>query len=338
MRALVTGGSGFLGHALVSRLLAQGADVRVVLRPASATAALDAIAAAHPHGRLQQVVLDPASDVAGLVAALDGIDVVFHLAAAMSGGTDAVMRGTLSTSAALLDALRQRTRRPRVVLVGSLAVLHTACLGDGEAVDDDTPLDPHPDRRDAYTHAKLLQERMFRDQCARHAIPLVVARPGVLYGPGRLAPSSRVGFGPFAGRFLLLGGDNPLPLVHVDNCAAALAWLARHAAFDGGACNIVDQPPPACRAYLERYRAACAPRMRIIRVPAPLGRMLARCLPWLHARSRGRVPLLLSPYRWASSWRPLRYGSTRLASLGFVPPMSAEAALASAFDAPPPAA
>ena len=336
MRALVTGATGFLGGALLQRLLSEGVQVRVVLREGSDARGLDAIEAAHPGARLQRAVLDLESDVPALSEALRDIDVVFHLAATLTGGAGAVMRGTLATSDTLLRALRQRTARPRVVLVGSVAVHGTADLPRDAIVDDDTPLDRHPSRRDVYAHAKLLQERMFRDQCARHAIPLVVARPGVLYGPGRLQPSSRVGFGPVAGWFLLLGADNPLPLVHVDNCAAALAWLARRAGCAGEACNIVDSPQPGCREYLQRYRATCAPGLRIVAVPAPAARLLARCLPWLHARSRGRVPLLLSPYRWASSWRPLRYGSTRLDSLGFVAPLPAPAALASAFGEAPP--
>ncbi len=334
MRALVTGGTGFLGAALLHRLAAEGARLRVIVRPGSDATILDRIDAAYPQAALQRVACGLDAGAAGLDAALDDIDVVFHLASAMSGGTEAVMRGTLATSAALLDALARRPAPPRVVLVGSLAVLDTASLAEGANVDDDTPLEPRPALRDAYTDAKLQQERMFRDRCARHRIPLVVARPGVLYGPGRAAPSTRVGFGPLAGWFLLLGGDNPLPLAHVDNCAAALAWIARHADFAGEAVNIVDQPQPGCREYLLRYRAAQRPGLRILPVPAPLGRLAASLLPWLHARSRGRVPLLLSPYRWRSSWRPFRYGSTALARLGFVAPLSAEAALATALDAP----
>ena len=331
----MTGGTGYLGQALLRTLAAEGFRLRAIVRPESDISALDAIDDAHPETPIERIRCHLDAAVDAVFEALSGVDVVFHLASALSGGPEAVMRGTLATSSILLDAIQQLAVPPRVVLVGSIAVHDTAGLADGATVDARTALDPRPALRDAYTHAKIQQELMFRERCTRHGIPLAVVRPGIIHGPGRAGPSARVGFAvPAAGVFLLIGGDNPLPLVHVDNCAAALTHVAKAAAFDGEAFNVIDEPLPGCRAYLERYRAAHRPAMRIVAVPSTIGRLAARLSPMLHAHSRGRLPLLLSPYRWRSSWRPFRYDSAGLRSVGFVPPLAGEAALASTLEAP----
>ena len=77
--------------------------------------------------------------------------------------------------------------------------------------------------------------------------------------------------------------------------ATGLAALPRHTTI----------ALPTATSIIERI-GADFPGLRILPVPAPLGRLAASLLPWLHARSRGRVPLLLSPYRWRSSWRQRR--------------------------------
>ena len=71
----------------------------------------------------------------------------------------------------------------------------------------------------------------------KFGIPYVIVRPGVVYGPGKVNISNRVGIGTF-GIFLHLGGSNEIPLTYVDNCAeaialAGLAWKLRMASSGG---------------------------------------------------------------------------------------------------------
>ncbi|MCE7032678.1 NAD-dependent epimerase/dehydratase family protein [Lysobacter sp. GX 14042] len=319
MTVLVTGATGRLGGALVRRLAASGQAVRVLVRAGSDQRAIDATCAAFPQARIERVTgsLDPPRH---LDEALAGVELVYHLAAAMRGGPAAVLGGTLGTSRQLLQALAGRPRPPRVLLVSSLSVYGTATLADHATVDEDTPLEPHPCERDLYAYAKLEQERLFRDHCGRQGIPLAVVRPGVLHEDRAGAPGARVGFGPWRGLFVLLGGDNPLPLVHVDSCAAALVHVAAHARFDADTYNLVDPDPPTCREALARYRAARGGQLLVVPVPPPLLRVAAALFPVLHALSHGRVPLLLSPYRRRTTWRPLHYPAGRLHALGFRPP------------------
>lgn len=317
MTTLVTGGTGFLGTALVRRLVADGTGpLRILVRPGSDTHALDAACAGAPAGSVEYFTgtLDSVADAA---AALQGVATVHHLAAAMRGTTADVFRGTLATSRHLLDAILAMPAPPRVVLVSSFGVYGTSLLADGACVDESTPLEPSPAKRDAYSQAKLEQERMFRDAHRRHGLPLVVLRPGVVYGPGGGALSSRIGMHA-KGLFLRLGGDAPLPLAHVDNCADAIAIAATATAAAGSVFNVVDDDLPTCAGYLRQYRASVR-RMAVVPVPYPLVELGSRLLVAGHRLSKGRVPALLTPYIVRSMYRPFRYSNAALKSIGWMP-------------------
>src|SRR6185503_410371 len=81
----------------------------------------------------------------------------------------------------------------RFVLVSSLAVCDTQGLRRRAVVDEALPLESQPQLRDPYTYSKVQQEIMARTECARLGLPLVIVRPGVIYGPGRGCLSARVG-------------------------------------------------------------------------------------------------------------------------------------------------
>src|SRR5512143_2918830 len=73
MKALVTGGTGFLGANLAKGLLEQGWSVRILRRSTSPLAAVQDLAVEHAIGDV--------TDINSLQAALQGVDVVFNSAA-----------------------------------------------------------------------------------------------------------------------------------------------------------------------------------------------------------------------------------------------------------------
>ncbi len=326
MKILVTGATGFLGTALVERLLVRGEqDIRCFLRGGSDRARLDALAIRYPSARIEIHVGSLASR-AGAAAALDGVSVVYHLAASLLGAAADIFLNTVVASKHLLDAIVAAgvaTGRPiKVVQVSSFGVYGVAGLPRGHVVDEDTPLEPHPERRDLYSQAKLRQEKLFREYQARSGFPLVVVRPGVIYGPRGSRFSARVGLEMF-GVFLHLGGDNVLPLTYVDNCADAIALAGQSPAADGHTYNVVDDDLPTCAAYLRRYRAEVKP-VRAVRVPYPAMRALSTLVQRYHAFSKGQLPAIFTPYKTATSWKGNRFDNAKLKSLGWKPLVSTD--------------
>jgi nucleoside-diphosphate-sugar epimerase len=328
MKVLVTGSNGFLGSALVDRLLAHGeTDVRCLVRPASNRSRLEEIQ------RQRRVDLD--ISVGGLsskeaaLKALDGVDVIYHVAAAMGGPPADMYLNTVVASKNLLEALVQTGRSPKVVLISSFGVYGVAELPRGFVVDENTPLETHPERRDVYSQTKLRQERLFWDYQARYSFPLTVLRPGVIYGPGGNAFSSRVGMTLF-GVFLHLGGDNVLPLSFVDNCAEAIAIAGRSDVANGQVYNVHDGDLPTSREYLARYKREVRP-VRSLSVPYFALAGISKVVERYHVHSKGQLPAIFTPYKTATSWKGNRFDNGKLKALGWKQLVSTEEGIRRAF-------
>jgi nucleoside-diphosphate-sugar epimerase len=326
MSVLVTGATGFLGPALVERLLARGEDHVVALaRPGSRIDRLQGLADAN-RSRLRIITGSLAStQAAGQVLTESDPEVVFHLAAGMRGAPADLFLNTAVASRNLLEAAVSRRSRPRFVLVSSFSVYGVAGRPRGSVVDEATPLEPHPERRDSYAQAKLRQERLFEEYRATHRLEVVVMRPGVIYGPGGPPLSSRVGLS-VAGIFLALGGGNTLPLSYVENCADALALGGRAARALNDTFNVHDDDLPTARQFLRRYRREVG-GIRVLPIPYPVALVLAKLIERYHLASRGQLPAILTPYKVASMWKGNRFSNEKLKSLGWSPLIPTEEGL-----------
>lgn len=103
---LVTGGTGFIGRALVRHLADAGYQVRILLRASPESPNL-------PHSVPVEVAVSGLNDLRGLRAAMVGVDTVYHLAGAEWGGAYASLmetdiQGTQSVVAAAADAQVKR--------------------------------------------------------------------------------------------------------------------------------------------------------------------------------------------------------------------------------------
>jgi nucleoside-diphosphate-sugar epimerase len=329
-KLLVTGANGFLGVAVVERLLARGTrGIRCLVRTGSNRRRLDAMLARHPGADVETVAgsLARAEDAAKL---LDGVSLVLHLAASMNGPAADLFLGTVVASKNLLEAIVHRKDRPRVLLVSSFGVYGVADKPRGHVVDEETPLEQHPERRDNYSHAKLRQEQLFAEYRARYAIELCVLRPGVIYGPGGGAFSGRVGVA-LPGAFLFLGGRNLLPLSYVDNCAEAICVAAERARFDGDVYNVHDDNLVTCDEWLDRYREEVGP-IRVVKLPFFATMMLSRGVEWYHRHSRGQLPAIFTPYKTRTMWKGNRFSNAKLHALGFAPIVSTEEGMRRTFE------
>src|SRR5580693_5059477 len=264
MKILVTGAAGFLGTALLERLLAHGYnDIRCNVRRRTDIPRLDALLEQHPGTRLDYCVGDLRYREAA-ARAVDGAQLIFHLVAGKKGTAADLFLNSVVASRNLLDAIADR-KPMRIVLVSSFGVYGVAGLGRGAWVNEQTVLEPHPEWRDHYSYSKLRQEQLFWEYQQANGFELVVLRPGVIYGPDGPHFSNRVGL--TIGKCQLhFGGRNLLPLSYVDNCAEAVVVAGTHPCAAGQAYNVHDDDLPTCRQYLRAYRKRVS-NVRSISIP-----------------------------------------------------------------------
>jgi nucleoside-diphosphate-sugar epimerase/peptidoglycan/xylan/chitin deacetylase (PgdA/CDA1 family) len=314
MKILVTGAAGFLGRALIERLLAHGyTDLRCNVRRRTDIPKLDDLAGRHAHISLEYCVgnLRYRDDAA---RAVDNVQLIFHLAAGMKGSAAELFLDSVVASRNLLDAIADR-KPMRIVLVSSFGVYGAAGLSRGARVSEETVLEPHPEWRDHYSYAKLRQEQLFWEYQRRNGFELVVLRPGVIYGPDGGHFSNRVGL--TSGKWQLhFGRDNPLPLSYVDNCAEAVVVAGTHPLASGQAYNVHDSELPTCREYLRAYKKSVT-NIHSISVPYFGVRLLSSMVAKYHRYSKGQLPAILTPYKAANLWGGNRFDNSKLRSIGW---------------------
>lgn len=318
MRILVTGAGGFLGRTIINALLqVPGVDIVAQVRQPKSG---EALRAALPAGSRVEVVSANLLTRGDPFRILRSIDVVIHAAAGMRGAPAEMYLNTVIATRNLLDAMKDAPGVRRVVLVSSFAVYGTYNLGRGAVVNEDTPLEEHPEWRDGYALAKLHQEQLAREKLADLGREIVVIRPGVIYGPGGTAFSNRVGTSMFGWMFHL-GGSNQLPLSHVKNCADAIVLAATAPAAAGGTFNVHDDDLPTCAQYLKQFKREVG-GVRSIWIPYWMLMLGSHIVEWYHKKSRGQLPAAFTPYVTRSLYVGRRYDNARLHSIGWRPRIS----------------
>jgi nucleoside-diphosphate-sugar epimerase len=208
MKALVTGGGGFLGQAIVRGLRKRGAEVRSFSR--SPHASLDELGVEQLQGDV--------ADLASVSSAVQGCDVVFHVAAkpGIWGDYEEYRRTNVTGTQNVIAACRAHGVR-RLVYTSSPSVVFGG--RDMEGVDESVP---YPASFEAhYPKTKALAEQLVR--VANDAqLATVSLRPHLIWGPGdnhllpRLVARAR------AGQLARIGSrPNLIDTVHVENAADA---------------------------------------------------------------------------------------------------------------------
>ena len=117
MITLVTGASGFLGSHVARQLAGRGERVRVLLRPASQTRAIEGLAVERMTGDLR--------DTASLVRALEGVSRVYHVAAdyrLWARDPQEIYESNVTGTRNLLEAAR-RARVERFIYTSTVATV-----------------------------------------------------------------------------------------------------------------------------------------------------------------------------------------------------------------------
>lgn len=205
---LVTGGSGFIGGALLDALVARGRPVRALARSAKSAGDLRARGADPVPGD----VLDAGS----LVRAMEGCAVVYHAAGvnAFCLADPGPMERVNVDGSANVIAAAASAGVGRVVYTSSAAAIGETPGTSG------TEASAHRGWfLSEYERTKYLAEIRVRQEAAARGVPVVCVSPSSVQGPGRLHGTARLLLRYLQGRlkFLL---DTPISFLDVDDCTA----------------------------------------------------------------------------------------------------------------------
>jgi UDP-glucose 4-epimerase len=327
MKALVTGANGFLGRHVVDALLARGVEVRALVRPAARLEGLGWPATV-------EVFRADLRTTRELARAFEGVDVLLHLAAVVSGGEDAQFAGTVAGTERLLEAMAASACR-RVVLCSSFSVYDFSSTRG--TLDEGSPLHRVPDvyARDGYTIAKWWQERVTRRFVEKHGWDLTVLRPGFIWGRDHAYLAA---LGQQVGRHhLVIGPMTRMPLTHVENCAEVFAIAAADPRARGRTLNVVDGPGERIWSYLSEYQRRTGQPGWRLPIPYLLAIGLVRLAFVTVFRRATKVPSILIPRRLESRLKPLRFDNRALReTLGWTPRLDYRQALARTYGPPGP--
>ena len=254
-RVLVTGATGFVGRALLPRLLDGGHRVRVALRRP---------AAALPAGIEEVMVgeLGPATDWS---AALAGVDRVVHLAARVHVMGEAGPEATALYRRTNVDGTRRLAEAAAAAGVRRFLLMSSVkAVGEAGPVGKDGRPGPlteatPPAPADPYGRSKLEAEAALA-QAAGPARDWVVLRPPLVYGPGVGANFHKL--------LRLARSGLPLPLAALDN-RRSLVFVGNLA---DAVCRAIDHPGAAHRVFLIHDGPALAVPELIRRLAFHFGR------------------------------------------------------------------
>ena len=292
---LVTGASGSLGGAVLRRLVADGKQVRAMVRriPTKPIAGVE-----YAIGNL--------GDPAAVDRAVKGAERVIHVGAAMKGGWPEHLGGTVVGTQNVIDACKKYAVQ-QLVHISSMSVIDWAgSVGKG-VIDETAALEPRAEERGAYTRAKLEAEQLM-SAAAAAGLPCVILRPGQIFGGGiplvNGAVARRAG-----GRWLILGdGQLELPLIYIDDVVDAIMASIDKRLVKGEIIQLIDGAQLKQQDVLELTGGG-----RTIRVPRPVVFGLGK-LSELPLGALGK-PSPIALYRLQSALAKLSWGTGKAEQL-----------------------
>lgn len=310
MRSLVTGASGFVGKPLCAELLRRGHSVRAALRSAITPVEDVEVAAVG--------AIDGETD---WTDALQGVDVVFHLAARVhvmkEAAADPLAKFLKVNLHGTENLARQAARAgvKRLVYVSSIKV-------NGEktgATQPFTELD-EPNPQDPYGISKWQAEQALLRIAQDTGLEVVIVRPPLVYGPAAKGNFPKLLAAIDKGVPLpLAGADNARSLVYVGNLADALIACATHPAAAGQTYLVRDGEDISTAALIEKIARALGRSNRSFYFPPRLLRAAAAALG--RSEQAGRL------------FDSLRVSDAKIrGELGWTPPYTMEQGLCATAD------
>ena len=227
MFTLVTGGTGFIGSHLVEALLARGDRVRCLVRSRKALRWLEGLDVELAEGSIE--------DPAACRAAVEGVDVVHHVAGLIASDEAGFMRANAEGTRNVLEACVEKAPGVRrVVVVTSQAAAGPSV--DGVPVTEDRP----PQPVSAYGRSKAEAERIaatYRDR-----LPVTIVRPPVVFGARDTAVLPYIKLIDWWMQ-LFVGRGKSLSIVYIRDLVEGLLVASGHPQAVGGTYFVCNDRP-----------------------------------------------------------------------------------------------
>jgi nucleoside-diphosphate-sugar epimerase len=281
MAILVTGATGFLGDHLTRRLLAEGKQVRVLARSPERAKPLIAAGA--------ELAVGEITDADSVSAALQGVTTVYHLAGKL-----------LKPGVSAVDYRRIHVEGTRVLLVQCAKcstierIVHCSTTGvlgvtGAKPADETAPFAP----TNVYEQTKLEGELLARE-AGQQGLPIVIVRPGLVYGPGDL---HLLGFfrAIYRRLFRPIGrADVWLHPIYIDDMTEAFVRCGANPGAIGACFHIAGREPATIATLADTIANVLGTPEPAGRIPRPAALAVATVGDWLPDRFKAAAPLTRS--------------------------------------------
>jgi len=272
MRALITGGAGFIGSHLAEYLLDRGDQVVAV--DDLSTGAMDNIAHLKPQARFTYTI-DSMMNRPLMAELVDQCDIVFHLAAAV--GVQLIVENPVRTITTNISGtevvLQMAAKKRRTVVLTSTSEVYGKRTTIPFREDDDLLMGPPNKRRWSYACSKAIDEFLAMAYWEEHQVPVIIARLFNTVGPrqtgryGMVIP--RFVDQALDGAPITVYGDGQQSRCfgYVGDVVAMLVRLAETPAAVGEIINIGGDEEITMNDLAQRIKNQTQSRSEIVRVP-----------------------------------------------------------------------
>lgn len=272
MKCLVSGATGFVGRSLCRQLVDRGHSL----------IALSKSGASLPTG-MSTVAMDLAQSPP-TPEMLQGVEIVFHLAAIAHQRAESATYESLNHIAALAFARACLAAGvKRFVFISSVKAMGDAPVGSGERKEQDCTLPTDP-----YGLSKWQAEQSLRAEFASGPMSVVILRPALVYGAsvkGNLAKlASAISLG--LPRPPEMGGRS---MVAVDDLAALMCVLANAPLANLQTWIVTDGQSYSTRKVYDALRHAMGRSLGRVWLPQPVWRFLANAIDTISGAQRGET-------------------------------------------------
>ena len=322
LRILVTGATGFVGGHVAEACVKRGHAVSTIARSSSDTKALEALGITILRGDL--------TDPDTIRKAVEGIDAVVHCAAKVGDWGPVADYRAVNVEALrhLLEACYGKPLK-RFVHISSLGVY---AARHHYGTDETEPL---PARHmDGYTQTKVEAEQLALDAHRLHGTPVVVLRPGFIYGPRdrtvlpKLADNLRRGIVRYIG-----DGSALMNTIYVGNLVVAIFLALEKPEAIGQVYNLTDGEQITKRKFFETIADGLGLPRPKGRVPLFVAKLAARFLETRARRRGAKEPPRLTQARLKFLGLNLDFSIAKAKrELGYVPSIGFEAGMKETLD------